>query len=51
MKRLLALLVLAMFCSGVVQAADFGATVDQAKADYQAGKKVEAVEKDRKSVV
>lgn len=45
MKRLLALLVLAMFCSGVAQAVDFGATVDQAKADYQAGKKVEAVEK------
>jgi hypothetical protein len=44
MKRLLALIVSVIFCCGIVPAADFNGMVDQAKANYQAGKKVEAVE-------
>jgi hypothetical protein len=51
MKKLLALMVSMLFCCGVVQAADFGGMVDQAKGDYQAGKKVEAVEKLKDAVL
>jgi hypothetical protein len=51
MKKVSALLVLMIFCSGVVQAADFGSLVDKAKGDYQAGKKLEAVEKLKDAVL
>jgi len=51
MKRLLAMIVSGIFCCGIVQAADFNGMVDQAKANYQAGKKVEAVERLKDAVL